>query len=116
MSSSPFDGLAVAVSTVPLVLSGVFVLAELNRISGGGAASAGGGGEIEGAGLSSKGHGDDVDDSAGNICADGADLAAYLEVMLESSLLCAVWEVSSGALSGAVTRGCEFDSAPRMLC
>lgn len=29
-------------------------------------------------------------------CDDGAELVAYLEAMLEGSLLCAVWEVSPG--------------------
>lgn len=117
LSSSPFDGLAVAVSTVPLVLSSVFVLAELNRISGGGDGGSSSG-ETEGAGFTSKGYGEDIEESssyshsdnggaAGSVCADGAELAGYLEVMLESSVLCAVWEVSSGVgcLGGRHTGG-----------
>ena len=65
------------------------MLAEFTRISGGGR-------DTEGAGIAPKGSGEDVEDPSGSVCADGADLAAYLEVMLESSVLCAVWEVSSG--------------------
>ena len=76
-------------STVPLVLSSVFVLAELTRISG-----SGGVGETEGAGVAPRGYGEDIEDPSLSVCADGADLAAYLEVLLESSILCAVWEVS----------------------
>lgn len=114
-SSSPFDGLAVAVSTVPLVLSGVFLLAELNRVKGGGGDGAegmGGGAtpeELE-ASLSDS-YGDDSNNSisgvaataiaaaAGAACTNGEELAAYLEVMLESSILCAVWEVSESCLT-----------------
>lgn len=81
-------------STVPLVLSSVFVLAELNRISGGGS------GEAGGAGFTSKSNGDDRKEPSGSVCADGAELAAYLEVMVESSILCAVWEVSWCVLGG----------------
>lgn len=37
-----------------------------------------------------------------SVCADGAELVAYLEVMLESSILCAVWEVSHAVPLGWV--------------
>lgn len=94
----PLDGLAVGVVTMPLVVASVFLLAEMNRIRGGG--SGGGVGEGD---YSSKGVGGQLPsscDAAGDcggasaVCADGAELSGYLEVILESSTLCAVWEVS----------------------
>lgn len=112
----PLDGLAVGVVTVPLVVASVFLLAEMNRIRGGGS-----GGEVgEGDYSSTKGLGGQPPSScdapggcgggAEAVCADGAELSGYLEVILESSTLCAVWEVSGEAVprGGRAKRSCSL--------
>ncbi|CAN0475154.1 unnamed protein product, partial [Ectocarpus sp. 12 AP-2014] len=88
----PLDGLAVGVVIMPLVVASVFLLAEMNRVRGGGGAGGIGEGDYSSKPPSSC-------DAAGGcggaaaVCADGAELSGYLEVILESSTLCAVWEV-----------------------
>lgn len=86
---SPFDGLTIGVVTVPLLVSSVFSLAELNRVDPGEevgwADKGGGGGDVLELGYS--------EDDAG-ICEEGVELVEYLEAVLESSVLCAVWEVT----------------------
>ncbi|CAM9392640.1 unnamed protein product [Ectocarpus sp. 8 AP-2014] len=88
----PLDGLAVGVVIMPLVVASVFLLAEMNRIRGGGRA----GGIGEGDYSSKPSSSCDAAGSCGGaaaVCADGVELSGYLEVILESSTLCAVWEV-----------------------
>ncbi|CAM9572969.1 unnamed protein product [Ectocarpus sp. 13 AM-2016] len=88
----PLDGLAVGVVIMPLVVASVFLLAEMNRVRGGGGAGGIGEGDYSSKPPSSC-------DAAGGcggaatVCADGAELSGYLEVILESSTVCAVWEV-----------------------
>ncbi|CBN74162.1 similar to Transmembrane protein 15 [Ectocarpus siliculosus] len=88
----PLDGLAVGVVIMPLVVASVFLLAEMNRIRGAGSAGGVGEGDFSSKPSSSC----DVAGGCGGaaaVCADGAELSGYLEVILESSTLCAVWEV-----------------------
>lgn len=97
----PFDGLVVGVTTVPLVVSSVFLLVERNSAVGGGL------GEEELLLGQSWGDG-----GAGfGVCAGGVELAEYLEVVLEGSVLCVVCEVSFSTLppgsGSSFSRGCE---------
>ncbi|CAN0457611.1 unnamed protein product, partial [Ectocarpus sp. 12 AP-2014] len=88
----PLDGLAVGVVIMPLVVASVFLLAEMNRVRGGGGAGGIGEGDFSPKPPSSCDAADGCGDAAA-VCADGAELSGYLEVILESSTLCAVWEV-----------------------
>ncbi|CAM9293565.1 unnamed protein product, partial [Scytosiphon promiscuus] len=104
----PFDGLVVGVAVVPIVVASVFLLASVELSSGNRSASEGyreAGHGNEGRApptycsssyserVDGDGDGADAAEVMALACADGAGLVAYLEVMLESSILCAVWEV-----------------------
>lgn len=78
LQPSAFDGLAVGVATVPVVLSSALLLCELKSVN-------------------------TVRESGGSVVEeltveelDRSDWVEYLGTVLEGSLMCAVWEVSHG--------------------